>query len=94
MSIRQSQDQLVAESLGQSILEEYKAAPFTSLVPGKTSRPGIAYGEQGTFYPEVEVYPVGTDPQALAGVRVWVRWQSPRGPRAEQYEMILANLEQ
>ena len=94
MSIRQSQDRLVADSLAQSILEEYKAAQFTTLNPGKTSRPSVAYGDQGSFYPEVEIYPVGTDPQALVGVRVSVRWQSPRGPRTEQYEMILANLEQ
>lgn len=92
MAIRQSQDQLTADSLAETLLSDYKAAPFRSLTPGRTALAKVVYSGSD-YYPESEIYPVGSDPDVLKGVRVTVRWQSPRGPRVEQYEMVLVNLE-
>lgn len=87
MAIRQSQEQLVADSIALSIFEECHAQPFSELPVGKTTRAPV----QG-FYPEVEVFAAG-DPEMLKGVRVVLSWQSLRGPRQGSYEMILANLQ-
>jgi len=92
MSIRQSQDQLTAESVGQSLLDDYKAASFASLKPGRTALAKVIYSGS-EYYPEAEIFAVGDDPDSLKGLRITVRWQSPRGPRTESYETVLANLD-
>ncbi len=92
ISIRQAQDQLVAESLAQSILENERSLSFTALAPGKAALGSVVYGDN-TYYPALEVFPVGNDPEALKGLRVTVAWQTPRGPRSQQYELIVANMD-
>lgn len=92
MAIRQSQDQLTADALAETVLSDYKVAAFSSLTPGKKALAKVVYSGN-EYYPEAEIYPVGSDPDLLKGVRVTVRWQTPRGPRLEKYELVLANLE-
>ncbi|MFN8607052.1 MAG: type II secretion system protein [Vulcanimicrobiota bacterium] len=92
MSVRQAQDQLVAESLAQSILEERRSQPFSSLVLGKTALTSVVYAGN-SYYPELQVFSPGDDVEALKGLRVTVSWRTPRGPRSQQYELLVANLE-
>ncbi|MBN9415118.1 hypothetical protein ABS71_10715 [bacterium SCN 62-11] len=92
MAIRQSQDQMTADTVAESLFSDYKAASFASLAPGKAALAKVVYSGC-EYYPECEIYPVGSDPDLLKGVRVTVRWQTPRGPRSEKYELVLANLD-
>lgn len=94
MAVRQSQDQLTADSIAQSILDELRVASFNSLVVGSTvNRTPIVRGDV-TFRPTVQVFATGGDTAILVGARVTVSYDSVRGkPRQVVHELYLLNME-
>ncbi len=92
MAIRHSQDQVIADSIAESIFAEARETAFQKLDSLKGKRPAIRHNGN-SFYPEIEIFPVGIDPTVLTGVRVTITWQSFRGPKKGLRELVLANLQ-
>ena len=94
MAVRQSQDQLTADSIAQSILDELRVATFTSLAVGSTTnRTPIVRGDV-TFRPTVQIFATGGDIGIVVGARVTVSYDSVRGkPREVVHELYLLNME-
>jgi len=82
-------EQIEAESLAQSHLEESRAVPFSSLGIGtqQLSSPGDRY----RVFREV-FQPPGTDPDQTVGIRITVLWESKTRSREVVREMWLSSV--
>jgi type II secretory pathway pseudopilin PulG len=68
-------EQIDAEHLAQSFLEESRSVSFSSLTPGTELLPS----PDPRFQVEREVFvPAGADADQTVGVRIAVRWESKR----------------
>ena len=94
LAVRRSQNQLQADQIGESLLAEQQALPFTQLrSTAPDELPDVTQG--GTVYKrQVEVFTIaGSDPELLKGVRGIVTWEWVRGTQRSVYETHVVKLE-
>jgi hypothetical protein len=92
LAVRRGQDQLAADNLAQTILDEKRALAFEDLQLGQEAWAPVT--ENGRSYTSlVEVFDVDGHPDVLKGVRVIVSWPGLTGMQTAVHEMYLVNLE-
>lgn len=80
VAVRRGEEQLQAENLARTFVEEARSAPFQTLSLGST-----ALTAPEPFSVEREIYSVsGADPAHLLGIRVRVQWSA----RGRSYELV------
>ena len=91
MALRTSGQRMEAESLAASLLEDYRARPFSQLPVGLDVRPQAS----GSYQPQVQVLAVaGEDPAYLVEVRVEVSWSDKIGSHQTSLSSYVAALAQ
>lgn len=92
LAVRRGQDQLVADNLAQTLLDQKRAEGFQQLKIGTET--GLPVTENGRIYSSlIEVFDVDGNPDLLKGVRVIVSWPGFTGSQTSVHEMYLVNLE-
>lgn len=89
---RRAEQQMQADALAQSVLEDCRARPFAALTPGPATLPpvevaGVSYARAV----EVVALPPAS-PKRLLAVRVLVSWTDRSRKRSVRHELRMANV--
>lgn len=89
IATRSAGEQIDAENLAQSFIEESRSVAFSSLSPGTTN---MASPDPRFQVERVIFVPPGADADQTLGVRVTVRWESKNKQRELVREMWLSSV--
>lgn len=92
LAVRRSQDRMQADAVGQSLLADVRAQPFSSLTLGTKTEPDVTIGNT-IYHRQVEVFAPNGDATLLKGIRVTVDWEWVRGKETVTHELYRVNLE-
>lgn len=87
---QKASEQIEAEGLAQSYLEEARALPFSSMDPGTTTTltpAGAKYEVTREFFDAM-----GTDSEQTRGIRITVHWANKGVPRELKREVWVSSV--
>lgn len=94
MAVKRAEMQLIADSMAERHLEQYRAAPFDSLVVGPAPAVPVEPVRGTDFATTIEVVNVPpSDPDVLKGVRVTVAWTHSGKSHTTTHEAWLVSVE-
>lgn len=92
LSVRSSQDRLLADGLAEQMLAEAQSAPWSTLVAGTQPQSDVTL-EGTVFHRSLAVGYPQTDVTTLKGLKATVTWTWARGPQLVAHELYRVKIE-